>query len=60
MPTYNTEKPPKTSTDEQHDGMQTSKNTTTKSSTFQEKPIPQPMPYHDHQMLTKENKTTKM
>jgi hypothetical protein len=39
MPTFNIGKPPETLTKEQWDGMQTYKNTTTRSNMYQEKPI---------------------
>jgi hypothetical protein len=41
-------KPQRISTDEQLDGIWTSKNTTMKSNTFPAAPIYQQMPYHNH------------
>jgi predicted proteasome-type protease len=57
MPTYNIGKHLKTSTEEQQDGMQISKNTTMKSNMYQGKPTYQQMYYPNHLEWIKEKKT---
>ncbi len=55
-----TTKPQRNWTDVQHDGMQTSKNTTLSLNTSQERLTPQQMNYHDHLMLTKDKAIIKI